>query len=140
MQHCNMSVPYTHMCLGAPNGAPVIDVRVSSRNKAFVTGRNYHALASHKACAWSGTMRSGQTREASIENGYVRHNRHIASRRGPVCDGDQFPCPSTDLLGALLFDSPSGKACLVVIPIRFGACPYHSVHAVLAILCKVFAY
>jgi len=79
MQHCNISVTYTQMWLGAPNGDPVIDVRVSSQNKAFVTGRNYHALTSYEACAWSETMRSRPTREASIDNGYVRHNRRIAS-------------------------------------------------------------
>jgi len=69
MQHCNMGVTYTLMWVGAPNGDPVIDVRVSSQNKAFVTGKNHHALTSHEACAWSETMRSAQTREASIENG-----------------------------------------------------------------------
>ena len=79
MQHCNMSVTYTQMWLGAPNGNPVVDVRVLSQNKAFVTGRNYHALTSQEACAWSETMKLGQRPEASTENGYVRRHMHTAS-------------------------------------------------------------
>jgi len=79
MQHCDMSVTYTQIWLSAPNGDPVIDVRVSSQNEALVTGRNYPALTRHEACAWSETMRSGETREVSVEDGHVRHNRHIAS-------------------------------------------------------------
>ena len=75
----NMSVTYTQMWLGAPNGDPVIDFRVSSQNKAFVTGTNYHALTSHEPCAWSETMRSGQRRVASIQKEYIRDHRHIAS-------------------------------------------------------------